>query len=685
MTTMSWYSQPFPAEGASVAEGIRNQLGRPELDLLTILVRESAQNSWDARLRDHAEPVDYTIEMWTVGPAHAMTWRNLLSRNAPLNTYLPLRQTLQNSTIRVMAISDRGTSGLGGPTRADEAVTKEHDFVSFVRNVGEPRDTELGGGTYGFGKGIFYLISRPGTILLHTRCIVDGAYETRLMGCALWKSYVASESGRDRRYTGRHWWGDVTADVVEPLVGNEAETAARQLGLRPFKDEETGTTIVIIDPNLEGREPAEAADYLAETITWHLWPKMLDSPEGRPSMRFSVVCDGVEHPVPDPRETRPLNLFVAAYQAMEGVDGKVLECLKPKKRLGRFGLVKRTAPALEATDASRMLNIESAIHHVCLMRPAELVVTYRPGPKPPSEYQHYAGVFRADVDLDEIYAKAEPPTHDAWNPQSLEFPESTYVNTTFRRIDDELTKLFGIGGGARGVSAKVALGAASTMFASLVGGSWGTGGATDYGKPGSTETPSRNPVPAASDQETNHPPGDSGASGNTGTGSTTHPDMTATSADASSAPPTSSELLDESRTAGGSGPSGTGARWMGGGSPVTPPRRRPRVEYIGNPYHGERSDIPVLIQEFRLPVPGTQRVRVDLAVALTGVGGRETEAPLGAETPRLIGLEGPDGTMDLTPSPVVEGGDGTTWRAIIRPAPDTMTEIDIAAEAVYAS
>lgn len=68
MTGPRWFSQPYPPEGASAAEGIRNQLGRPELDLLTILVRESAQNSWDARVRQPAPTVDYRIDMWTVGP-----------------------------------------------------------------------------------------------------------------------------------------------------------------------------------------------------------------------------------------------------------------------------------------------------------------------------------------------------------------------------------------------------------------------------------------------------------------------------------------------------------------------------------------------------------------------------------------------------------------------------------------
>ena len=45
-----------------------------------------------------------------------------------------------------------------------------HDFVAFVRNVGEPRDKELGAGTFGFGKSIFYLISRRTNDLVYTRC-----------------------------------------------------------------------------------------------------------------------------------------------------------------------------------------------------------------------------------------------------------------------------------------------------------------------------------------------------------------------------------------------------------------------------------------------------------------------------------------------------------------------------------
>ncbi|MFE0040880.1 hypothetical protein [Streptomyces sp. NPDC059015] len=654
MTKHRWFSQPYPPEGASAAEGIRNQLGRPQLDLLTILVRESAQNSWDARVMESTMPVDYRIDMWTVGPAHAVAWRELLLAGAPVRPdTFPLGETLRRGSVRLLAVSDRGTRGLGGPTRADDAVGGDRDFVSFIRNIGEPRDTKLGGGTYGFGKGIFYLLSRPGTVVVHTRCRTpDGGHETRLIGCTLWRSYVATEPAGERRYTGRHWWGDVSGEVVEPLVGAVADATAQRLGLRPFGPDETGTTIVVIDPNLDGLEAAAAADYLADTIAWHLWPKMISTDGRRSAMRFGVVCDGVEHPVPDPRETRPLAMFVAAYETMTTTGGMDLYCLKPRQYLGRLGLVKRIMPPLEPSRASRMLDIEDLVHHVCLMRPAELVVTYRPGPKPPSANQGYAGVFRADEAMDETYARAEPPTHDAWNPQSLERPESTYVQTTFRRISGALEGLLSLGGSARSGADDVALGAASSMFSGLVGGAWGIGGATAYSKPGST-------TGRASGRSTADAAEPAPAVG---------PSNSGPSAGADSVPlgPDRDPSLSVDTA-----PANHGASL----------RRRPRVQYVGEPYYDDRGTDVVLVQEFRLPVAGPQRVRIDLAVTLPGTGGRETDPPVGASMPVLVGWEGDDGRLHTSGTPVVEGGD-SVWRAVVRPAPDTMTEIGIKVEAV---
>ncbi|QTU46270.1 hypothetical protein F3K20_16590 [Streptomyces scabiei] len=449
--------------------------------------------------------------------------------------------------------------------------------------------------------------------------------------------------------------------MIEPLVGHQAETTAQRLGLRPFGSDETGTTVIVIDPNLDDLAPNEAANYLAETITWHLWPKMISVGSKRPPMSFSVACDGIEHPVPDPREIRPLNLFVSAYEAMIGSNGIDLECRRPKRHLGRLGLVKRIMPPLEPTRASRMLDIENLIHHICLMRPAELVVTYRPGPKPPSENQGYAGVFRADESMDEIYAKAEPPTHDAWNPQSLEKPESTYVQTTFSRINEALDGLLSLGGVARPGASNVALGAASSMFSGLVGGAWGIGGATAYAKPGSTFTRASRSEDVGEDAVL----------------SASHRHVP------KAAPP-----MEQSTAGNVVGPDdfGTGRQsfdGMPGHDGIDVPRRRPRVQYVGDPYYDDHDDVSVLVQEFRLPAPGPQRVRIDLAVTLPGSGGRETDPPIGASMPVLLGWEDGNGLLHDSEACLIEGGE-TVWRALVRPAPDTMTEIGIKVEAVKA-
>ncbi|MEZ0065987.1 hypothetical protein ABIA32_001996 [Streptacidiphilus sp. MAP12-20] len=663
MTEARWFSQPYPPEGASAAEGIRNQLGRPELDLLTILVRESAQNSWDARLLSSPDPVDYRIDMWTVGPAHAGAWRELLADTAPVGAdRFPLRETLRRGPARVLAVSDCGTRGLGGPTRADDAVGSERDFVSFIRNIGEPRDTALGGGTYGFGKGIFYLLSRSGTILVHSRCrTAGGGFETRLIGCSLWKSYVAAEPSGDRRYTGRHWWGDISGGVVEPLIGPAAEATAQRLGLRPFGAAETGTTIVVVDPNLDELEPAAAAAYLAETIAWHLWPKMISSGGKPPAMRFTVTCDGVEHQVPDPQEIRPLNMFVAAYEMMLGPGGMTVECMRPRRYLGRLGLVKRIMPPLEPSRASRMLDIEDIVHHVCLMRPAELVVTYRPGPKPPSANQGYAGVFRADEAMDEVYAKAEPPTHDAWNAQSLDRPESTFVLTTFRRIGEALDGLLSLSGMTRPGASQIALGAASSFFSGLVGGAWGIGGSTAYSKPGSTAIRSARHAPDEADEVTPEPSSDRNPVPDPRLGTSWPAPRDAAGPNANHP---AAQVTD---------------KWANVGAGVG--RRRPRVQYVGEPYYDDRDGDSLLVQEFRLPVPGPQQVRIDLAVTLPGSSGRETDPPIGARTPTLVGWESTDSGLHTTETCVIDGGE-SVWRALVRPAPDTMTEIDIRVEAV---
>ncbi|BCJ73687.1 hypothetical protein CS0771_32310 [Catellatospora sp. IY07-71] len=647
MTDIGWLSQPYPPEGATAAEGIRNQLGRPELDHLTVLVREAAQNSWDARAG--SGPVDFRIDLSAVSPAHAGNWRDLLLRHAPQQDQLPLRKAITSPVIHTLTVSDRGTTGLGGPTRADDATSSVRDFVSFIRNAGEPRDKALGGGTYGFGKGIFYLLSRSGTILVHTRCQTETGYQTRLIGCSLWHSYTAQHPTGPVRHTGRHWWGRRGADgVVEPLIDEDAVNAAKQLGLAQFRPDETGTSIVIVDPFYDEQTPAEAANYLAQSMTWQLWPKMLDTPNQPAPMRFGVSHDGVEIPVPDPRSTAPLDMFVEAYDAAVQLDATRLHCYRPRRELGSIGMAKRLMMPLPATPAAATAGLDQGVHHVCLMRPAELVVRYLPGPKPLSDKVGYAGVFRAHEALDEVYAKAEPPTHDNWIADQLEGEERTFIRMTFQRIRETLDEFNQAGTVVRSSSAAVPLGAASSMFSGLIAGVWGAGGATDYG--------GGRPVAAQPAALPGSP--DDAAAGfevgereavQVGTGGT----------------------LDGSDTDHRWEPPGTASR-----STRSVPRR-PTLAYVGDALLDHLDGVPVIIQAFTLPVSGSQCVRADLNVVIAGSATRETQAPAAADIPIVLGWRSNDGRFINSTVAELEGGDDRIWQVVVRPAAHTITEIEL--------
>jgi hypothetical protein len=658
-TDIGWRSQPYPAEGGTAAEGIRNQLGRPELDLLTVLVREAAQNSWDAGVP--GRQIDFHIALDTVGPASMPAWRDLLARGAPNHSRLPLREKLRANTIRLLTVSDRGTTGLGGPTRADQHTAESRDFIAFVRNVGEPRDKELGGGTYGFGKGIFYLVSKPGVVLLHSRCLVENRLETRLIGCALWQSYnEPQDDGTSRPYTGRHWWGDRATDIVEPLTGDDAEAAAHALGLPTFRPDQTGTDVIVIDPDLDERSPEETATFLAETISWQLWPKMLRGSDGSSPMAFSVTCDGVEHTVPNPETFKPLSLFVAAYQKMQGDTGLTLDCYRPLQRLGRLGLARGYVGTLAPTSASTMAGIEENVHHICLMRPAELVVRYYAGPKPLGGGIGYAGVFKADIALDEVYAKAEPPTHDNWVANQIGGRERRFINTTFKRIDEQLDRFVEPGTGEQSSSTATPLGALSSLFSPLVGGAWGDGAATDYAgiSKNNTLTPherSQSPAVGQTDDHEFHTD-DLTPSVTTGQG------------------PTGGQ---GERTPGRHARDGEGT-WDA--RPSEGAARQPRVRYEDDPSLERRNGQIVIVQTFTLPEPGWQRLTARLTVALASSSGlRETDPPIGAPRPVLREWEGPDGEVIAGTELETLGGDGRVWRAIVQPAPDTITEIDLTA------
>ncbi len=499
-------SEAFPPTGGVASEGVQNQLGRPHLDRMSLLVREAVQNSWDARSGEHV--VQFGLSCWALSASQRSIMKDLIFKREPPGLELA-RSLAEEGEVRVLAVWDRGTVGLEGPTRADVVMSQGErtDFVDFMHNIGQPPDRHFGGGTYGFGKTAYYLASRLRTICVHTRCQSGRALESRFMAAALGSQYAIRQGAAAGRYTGRHWWGRSAGErVVEPLKGSDAESLAEALGLPTFGQQQRGTTILILIPVFGEDEPLKSLRLMRDTILRYFWPKMVDGPAGGGTMKFHLSLNGSELPVPDPRGVRPLHLFVRAFEALQrsdsrarspSRDSRVMEVssYRPARLLGMLSLVRVPTTQARPVEGSVEMQGQESVQdgledvlnaspsHVALMRAPNFVVRYEAGPPAPYEQAEYGGVFSANRDLDAIFARAEPPTHDDWVPDSLEDPnEKTYVRVAIRRIREALREFAAppVQRPAEGLS--VPLGAFSDMLGGLIPGEEGTGATTSPGR-----------------------------------------------------------------------------------------------------------------------------------------------------------------------------------------------------------
>lgn len=602
MTTAGWYSQRFRPDGGITADGLRNQLGRPSLSRLTVLVREAAQNSWDAKVSDH---VDFRMDVGCVLPEHLPRWRELLAGTP--DDHLPMEDFLEDWGIAYLAISDRGTEGLTGPTRSDvHASAGRRNWLSFVLNSGDKQDTVGGGGTYGYGKGAFYIASLVGTVLIHTRFRDEhgSGLTTRLIGASLGSSY--EHNGVP--YTGRHWWGRAGQDHCEPLVDGDAVAVAMALGLPAFNGDETGTTVVVIAPDF--RDPAaddvesprelphaEAARYLADAAGWNLWPLTLA--DRSPRMTITVTADGHPVPVPGPDTDPVIRNFADAHRIATGVDATNVTFGQSKVVLGGVAHVDTFGTHVNS-PAAKELGLDGAPHHIALMRSPDLVVRYFEGPAKQHPVVGYAGVFKAVDELDDIFGASEPPTHDSWNYSQLQGRDASYVRVTHRRLTDVCRKLAGLAGGSLPVTS-LSTSSLSRRLGHLLAGA-----------------------------------GDGRSNGRTGSGG------------------------------GASG--GGGAGGSGGGG-----RRRPRIE--GSPVFDVLDGRTVLRQRVVFPSAGDH---IALCHVVTGDGAVETNAPVGAPSPKVIGWRTEDGSV--TAGAAFTALDAQEVDLLVEPVPDAAVEINVRAQ-----
>lgn len=452
-------SEAVTPTGNILPQGIINQLGRPSLDILAILVREAVQNSWDARASDNT-PVHFGMSGWALTEKQRHILQNFVFAQSPPSSSLALRELLESEQpLYGLAVYDRGTVGLRGPTRADVSASGDGDrnFVNFLRNVGQPSDRQISGGTYGFGKAAFYRASGSRTICVHARCRSNSKIQSRFIASALGSPYESDGIS----YTGRHWWGRQKNGIAEPLLNRDADIVAQALGFPGFSSQECGTTVFVLQPVLnasglssngaESRTPYQALTLAAEYLLWYFWPKMLRYDDRFPSMTFEVLWEGESIQIPDPVDYPPLQGFVQAMCRYKntGVDTESpfgyrvvdISSQRPAQFLGKLSLQKFpvSKDCFFDTGVENGERFGNLTHHTALMRQPELVVKYLSGTAMPSDKLGYAGIFIADEDVDAVFASAEPPTHDNWVPDSLdERRHRIYVRVALRKIGQEM-------------------------------------------------------------------------------------------------------------------------------------------------------------------------------------------------------------------------------------------------------
>ena len=438
------YSESYGSTG-NIGENFQRLLGAPTLDPLQTVIREAVQNIADAATLGIGPEIEIRLRRLTSRQHETLV--SCIMRELPEEqlSKSQLGALRSQTNLVVMEICDFRTSGLGGPTRADciPVETKETDFIDFLRNIGTGRDTDQGGGTYGFGKVALYRASKCNTIVVDTLPHGTGPEGRRLIGCHVGRSFELPENGMSRRFTGRHWWGVPDPDdrIVDPATGGAAKRLAAELGFPERGRDRSGTSIMVLDFDSSDDDLNCVGKRVVEGLLWNFWPRMMrDTPTDK---RFTcrVEVDGSPIPTPSPEDFPPLDLFSKAMRAVRsesGSDVKPISSQRPAKRLGTLAIEKGLrAPRRPLVENCSLF--PDRAQHIALMRPIELVVKYLKGTPFPDERFEWAGVFvtSREDEVERAFAYSEPPAHDDWIPDN--FPrgnKKSYVNIALNRLKD---------------------------------------------------------------------------------------------------------------------------------------------------------------------------------------------------------------------------------------------------------
>lgn len=447
------FAEPFAPNGGADAAAQQNAFGRSWLSPWETFLRETVQNSWDARTRDESTSIDFEISWKTLSPEARQTLTSTVFVNQPAASLDLFTVLGSDEDVAILRVEDRRTRGLGGPTRADIAVAsgERTDFRDFVRNFGRDKDKKVGGGTFGIGKAVLYRASSVSTTLIYTQTRdASGNVEARFIAVHASDSYQAG----NKNFTGRHFWGlkdpaDADGALAEPVTGDDARSIAVLLGLTTLAENETGTSIAVVQPLLLTDETRRTViEQLAAAAGKWAWPHIIhrnEVNEPAPTIRFRFFDEQDEVAVPNPESSAETRSFAWAFLAGHQVKAGEKPIVKVEHEPIFFGsgkskrlvgdLFYQAAAPLSSADKQESSE-RTAV--VALMRDPRFIVKYLEVSVPNSRL-NVVGVFIADAEFDEAFALTEPVAHDDWKPSG----RGGAVNAALNRISKSLRAKFG--------------------------------------------------------------------------------------------------------------------------------------------------------------------------------------------------------------------------------------------------
>jgi len=452
----SWNFLTPRKEGSIFGTSIKESLNDSRHTGEALLAREALQNSCDA-LNDPSGKVKIIIKEITLTGTHKLNFIKELqvSSIAERRNYInelkapnSLDDQNDEGELKLLFIEDFNTHGLYGSFN-DGHYSDSNLFKLLIQlgdNEKASQQAFQSGGSYGLGKAALSANSRLSTIAAYSNYndkflhedikkregyYYEDGINRAFMACG----YHEKHRYKDNLYTGVAIFGDTTnnAEVPDPLLNEDAEKIADNLFFTKRKENDVGTSILIIDTDLDIFK-------LRRAIEDYWWPKINDHEveielyKGR-----NNELSPIDPPRPKLRES--LKPFIRAYEIINKIqktsesDIKVFQALKSEsltiEKPATLGLQQIQEDDIESfvndeseeviADFNDSGSLEkSKLRKVALMRHPKMIIDYLAiGSQVMNVYG--VGVFVTNPKskhMDTILKMSEPQSHEKWEPKA---------------------------------------------------------------------------------------------------------------------------------------------------------------------------------------------------------------------------------------------------------------------------